>query len=162
MTRLWRSAMAKWVAALAVAAVLVAGGLFARGFAPLAHADFFDGCHAVLKTSANVSQNGYTLTAYTYARYASAEDGGGYCGTMVGTALLSEPANGAGGTLTATLFFDTGSVSSSTTTGGGGTSGAVFSVSTPKEVTTCAFTTATFTSTSGLSLSVTTKSACPK
>jgi hypothetical protein len=158
--RLWRRARAKLIAAVAVVAVVVAGGLFVRGVAPVAHADFFDGCHAALQTSAKASQSGYTLTVGTYARFASAEDGGGYCGTMIGSALISEPANGAGGTLTVTLVFDTGSVSSSATTGGGGASGATFSATTVREATKCAHTAATFTSTSGVSLSATTKSAC--
>jgi hypothetical protein len=158
MNRQWRGAVSKWIAALGVAAILVAGGLFMRS-PVLTHAAGFDGCHSIQEASAKASGSGYTLTVSTYARVG---DGNVYCGTMFAAAQISEPANGAGGTLAVTLFYDAGSVTGSTATGGGGASGATFSASTPRESTSCAHASATFTSTAGVSLAASTKSSCPK
>ena len=156
--RMSRRGLSKWIAVLALAAIVVAGVLFVRS-AGVTHAAAIDGCHSVQEASAKASGSGYTLTVTTYARVG---DGNVYCGTMFASAQISEPANGAGGTLAATLVYDTGSVTSSTVTTGGGASGATFSVGTPRESTSCAHASATFTSTSGVSLAASTKSSCPK
>jgi hypothetical protein len=156
--RLWHGAVSKWIAAVGLLAMLVAGTMFLRS-AVHTHADAIDGCHSIQEASAKASGQGYTLTVSTYARVG---DGNVYCGTMFATAQISEPANGAGGTLAVTLFYDTGSVTGSTVTSGGGTSGATFSASTPREATSCGQASATFTSTSGVSLSASTRSSCPK
>ena len=156
--RVWRRRVFKWTVALAAAAILVAGGLFVRS-ASLTHAAAIDGCHSAQEATASASGSGYTLTVSTYARVG---DGNVYCGTMFATAQISEPANGTGGTLTVTLFDDAGSVASSSVTSGGGASGATFFASTPRESTSCGQASATFTSTSGVSLSASTKSKCPK
>lgn len=153
-----RSGVAKGIAALSLAAILVAGGLFMRS-AGITHAAAIDGCHSVQEASAKASGSGYTLTVTTYARVG---DGNVYCGAMFASAQISEPANGAGGTLAGTLVYDAGSVTSSTVTSGGGASGAIFSVSAPREATSCAHATASFVSTVGVSLSANTKSSCPK
>ena len=157
-----RGALVKWSIALALAAVLAVGGLAITRLAPVVHGDAFDGCHAVLEASAKASGSGYTLTVNLYARFATPDFGGGYCGTMLSLAQIAEPANGAGGTLTTTLFIDSGSVTSSATTGGGGSSGATFTVVTTKQVTKCGSATGAFTSTAGLSLSTATKQFCTK
>lgn len=156
----WMSqrSVAKWMVALALVAILVAGGVFVRGTSP-AHAAATDGCHSALVASAKASGSGYTLTVSTYARVG---DGNVYCGAMFASAQIAEPANGTGGTLAVTLVYDAGSVTSSTATSGGGANGATFSTSTPRESTACGQATATFMSTSGVSLSASTKSSCPK
>lgn len=156
--RMSHRSAAKWVVASALAVILVAGGVFVRGTSP-AHAAAIDGCHSALVASAKASGSGYTLTVSTYARVG---DGNVYCGAMFASAQIAEPANGASGTLAVTLVYDTGSVTSSTVTSGGGASGATFSTSTPRESTACGRATATFMSTSGVPLSASTKSSCPK
>jgi hypothetical protein len=160
--RLLHGAFVKWSIAVALAALLAVGGLAFTRLAPVAHGDAFDGCHAVLEATAKASGGGYTLTVNLYARFATPDFGGGYCGTMLSLAQIAEPANGAGGTLTTTVFIDSGSVTSSTTTGGGGSSGATFTVFTTKQVTKCGSASGAFTSTAGLSLSATTKQFCVK
>ena len=156
--RMGRRGVTTWMVAVALTAILVAGGVFVRS-AGLTHAAAIDGCHSVQEASARASGGGYTLTVSTFARVG---DGNVYCGTMFASAQITEPTNGASGTLAVTLFTDAGSVTSSTVTSGGGASGATFSVSTPRESTSCGKASATFTSPSGVSLSASTKSSCPK
>jgi len=110
--RLHRRA-AWWTAAVALIALLVASGLWLRSAIPHAAADAFDGCRAVAQASAKDNASGYALTVTLYARIATPDDGGGDCGTMIGGAQIAEPNNGAGGTLSVTLNFDTGSISNS-------------------------------------------------
>ena len=162
MSRWVHGALVKWSIALALAAILAAGGLAITGVAPVAHGDAFDGCHAVLEATAKASGGGYTLTVNVYARFATPDFGGGYCGTMLSLAQIAEPANGAGGTVTTTAFIDSGSVTNSMTTGDGGSSGATFTVVTTKQVTKCGSASGVFTSTAGLSLSTATKQFCTK
>src|SRR5262245_29904811 len=73
-----RRGVSKWMMAVALTAVLVAGGLFLRS-AGLTHAAAIDGCHSVQEASAKASGGGYTLTVSTFARVG---DGNVYCGTM--------------------------------------------------------------------------------
>lgn len=158
MSSTWRSALTKWSVAVALVAVLVAGSLFISA-APVVQARFFDGCSFRSVASASSSGSGYTLTAILYAKFDI--ETGAYCGSLGGAAQIAEPPNGAGGTLTATLFFDSNSVTSSTTTGGGGASGATFSTFDPHEPGACGSVTAAFTSTSGVSLTASTTTVCP-
>lgn len=104
MHRMWHQGVSKWMVALALTATLVAGGPFIRG-ASLTHAAAIDGCHTAQIASAKASGSGYTLTVSTYARVG---DGNVYCGAMFASAQITEPANGAGGTLAVTLFYDIG------------------------------------------------------
>ena len=70
----------------------------------------------------------YTLTVSLYARFASPEFGRGYRGTLFSSAQIAEPANGAGGRLTTTVFIDSGAVINSTTSGNRGSSRATFTI----------------------------------
>lgn len=162
MARTWRGALrgalTKWSVAVALATVLALGALLGGGRAPTAHATFFDGCSFRTIASATSRHSGYTLTAILYAKFDI--ETGAFCGSFGAAGEIQEPANGAGGTLAATLFYDSNSVTSSTTTGDGGTSGATFYTFTPHEPGACGSTSASFTSTA-VSLTATTGTVCP-
>jgi hypothetical protein len=163
MRTLWGKAV-KWGAVLGLLAALVAGGLlFARAI-PSANADAFTGCHGVQLASAQDNASGYSLTVAVAAQFGNGgEFGTAYCGSMRTVATLSVPAAGAGGTLTVTLVGDTtGSVSNTFTfPAASRTSGYTFTESSPSAGPKCAFGTATFTATTGLTLSAITTSVCP-
>jgi hypothetical protein len=164
MRKLWRRKAVKWGAVLSLLAVLAAGGfLFSRAI-PSANADAFTGCHGVQLATAQGNTSGYSLTASVVAQFGNGgEFGTAYCGSMKSVATLSVPAAGAGGTLTVTLVGDTtGSVSNTFTfPAASRTSGYSFAETSPAANPRCAVGTATFTSTTGLTISATTTSACP-
>jgi hypothetical protein len=165
MRRLWQSRAVKWGTVVAVLALLVAGGVLATRAIPSAHADAFTGCHGKQLASAQSSASGYTLTVAVVAQYGNGgEFGTGYCGSMKTSATLSVPASGAGGTLTVTLVGDTtGSASNTYTFPNASSSGGyTFTEYSPSAGPKCGYGTATFSATSGLTLSATTKSVCPK
>jgi hypothetical protein len=155
----------KWGAALALLALLLAGGLLITRTVPSAQAAHITGCRGKQVASAQDTKNGYTLTVALIVQYGSGgEFGTGYCGSMKTSATLSVPASGAGGTLTVTLIGDTtGSTANTYTFPNASPSGGYsFTEYSPSAGPKCGTGTATFTSTAGLTLSATTTSACPK
>jgi len=157
-------ALIKWGVALALLAVLVVGSLFVRSTILTAHADAYTGCHGVQQATASTSANGYFLTVSTIAQYGNGgEWGKGYCGSMKTSATMTVPANGVGGTLVVTLVGDTtGSKSNTYTFPNAGSSAYTFTDYSPSAGPKCAYGTASFTITGGVTLTATTKSACPK
>jgi hypothetical protein len=163
MRGLWRRTAIKWGVVLAIVALVLSGGLFALRTLPQVHADAFTGCHGVQLASAQTSASGYTLTVSVIAQFGNGgEFGTGYCGSMKTSATFSVPASGAGGTLTVTLVGDTtGSVSNSFQFPNASASGGyTFTENSPSAGSKCGVGTATFTSSTGLTLSATTNSGC--
>jgi hypothetical protein len=164
MRGLWRHRAIKRGVILAIVALLLSGGLFALRTLPQVHADAFTGCHGKQMASAQTSTSGYTLTVAVIDQFGNGgEFGTGYCGSMKTSATMSVPASGAGGTLTVTLVGDTtGSVSNSYQFPDASPSGGyTFTEYSPSAGPKCGVGTATFTSSTGLTLSATTSSACP-
>jgi len=160
----WRRRAVTWGVGLALAVALAVGGFFAAGAIPSAHADAITGCRGKQLASAQSASGGYTLTVTVIAQFGIGGDfGTGYCGSMKTGATLTVPANGAGGTLVVTLVgSSTGSVSNTFSFPDAGTSSYTFTEYSPSAGPKCGTGTATFTSTSGLTLTATTKSVCPK
>ncbi len=144
--------------------VLAISGFFTFRAAPAAHADAFTGCRGKQLASAQTSANGYILTVSVIAQYGIGGDfGTGYCGSMNTSATLTVPANGAGGSLAVTLIGDTsGSVTNTFAFPDAGTSSYTFTENSPSLGDKCGTGTATFTSSSELTLTATTKKACAK
>jgi hypothetical protein len=165
MPQLWRRKAIKRGVVLAIVALVLSGGLFALRTLPQVHADAFTGCHGKQLATAQTSSGGYTLTVAVIAQYGNGgEFGTGYCGSMKTSAIMSVPAGGAGGTLTVTLVGDTtGSVSNSYQFPNASPSGGyTFTEYSPSAGPKCGVGTATFISSTGLTLSATTNKACPK
>jgi hypothetical protein len=163
MRGLWRRKAIKWGVVLVILTFVLSGGLFALRTLPQAHADAFTGCHGVQLASSQTSASGYILTVSVVAQFGDGgEFGTGYCGSMKTSATLSVPASGAGGTLTVTLVGDTtGSVSNSFQFPDASASGGyTFTEYSPSAGAKCGVGTATFTSSTALTLSATTNSAC--
>jgi hypothetical protein len=164
MRELWRRKAIKRGVVLAVLALVLSGGLFALRTVPQVHADAFTGCHGRQLASAQTSASGYTLTVAVIAQFGDGgEFGTGYCGSMKTSATMSVPASGVGGTLTVTLVGDTtGSVSNTYQFPDASPSGGyTFTEYSPSSGPKCGVGTATFTSSTGLTLTATTSSACP-
>jgi hypothetical protein len=164
MRGLWRRKAIKLGLVLAILALVLSGGLFAMRTLPQVHADAFTGCHGKQVASAQDSASGYTLTVAVIAQFGNGgEFGTGYCGSMKTSATMSVPASGVGGTLTVTLVGDTtGSVTNSYPFPNASPSGGyTFTEYSPSSGPKCGVGTATFTSSTVLTLSATTNSACP-
>jgi hypothetical protein len=150
---------------LAILALVLSGGLFALRTLPQVHADAFTGCHGKQLATSQTSASGYTLTVAVVAQFGNGgEFGTGYCGSMKTSATMSVPAGSVGGTLTVTIVGDTtGSLSNSYNFPNASPSGGyTFTEYSPSAGPKCGVGTATFTSSTGLTLSATTNKACPK
>jgi len=163
MRGLWQRKAIKRGMVLAILALVLSGGLFALRTLPQAHADPFTGCHGVQLASSQTSASGYTLTVAVVAQFGNGgEFGTGYCGSMKTVATLSVPASGKGGTFTVTLTTDTtGSVSNSYQFPDASASGGyAFTEHSPSSGSKCGVGSATFTSSTGLTISATTNQGC--
>jgi hypothetical protein len=165
MRGLWQRKATKRGMMLTALALVLLGGFFTIRTLPQAHADAYTGCHGKQLATAQDSNSGYTLTVALVAQYGNGgEFGTGYCGSMKTSATLSVPASGAGGTLIVTLVGDTtGSLSNSYIFPDASASGGyTFTEYSPSAGPKCGVGTATFTASNGITLSATTKKACPK
>jgi hypothetical protein len=153
-----------WGAGVTLMIALTIGGFFAFSAAPAAHAAAITGCRGKQLASAQTTANGYILTVSVVAQYGIGGDfGTGYCGSMNTSATFTVPAGGAGGPLTVTIIGSTsGPVSNTFNFPNAGTSSYTFTENSPSIGDKCGTGTATFTSSSGLTLTATTNKACAK
>jgi hypothetical protein len=160
-----RTRTMRWGALLAVVALLIGSGLVAFHMTSSAHAQAITGCSGKALATAQSTQSGYTLTVSLIAQFGTGgENGTGYCGSMKTSAIFSVPASGKGGPLTVSLVgSNTGTVSNTYSFPDASPSGGyTFTEYSPSAGPKCAYGTATFTSSTGLVLTATTSSACPK
>lgn len=165
MRSLWQNRIGRRLTLAAMALVVTLAFAFvATHVTPKASADAFTGCRGKVLQSATAGGGGYNLTVSLVAQFGvGGEFGTGYCGSMKTTATMSVPASGAGGGLTVTLVGSDGtSLSNSYTFPDASPSGGYsFTENSPSGGPKCAYSTATFTATTGQVFTATTKSSCP-
>lgn len=150
---------------LGILTLVITGAVFFVHSIPSAHADAHTDCRGKQVATAQSSANGYSLSVAVIAQFGTGgESGKGYCGSMKTSATMTVPAAGHGGVLAVTLVGDTtGTVTNSYNFPDASASGGyTFTEYSPSAGPKCGVGTATFTLSTGQTITATTSKACPK